>query len=153
MPKASGNPGAWTPRPKQAAVLEAALDPGTHRSQRAICEAAKVNESSLREWLRGDPDFRDAWGRLWRDSLERHKAAAAAALAANAISGDTSALRLFFELSGDLKNRTELSGPDGAPLFDDSLLLVKMKELVRELPKVEPVSEAAQIAETSSVPE
>jgi hypothetical protein len=125
-------PSTWVPTPKQAAVLEAALEPGVDRNHSAICRAAKVDRGSLRVWLRDDPDFRDAWAKLWRESLERHASAITASLVQNAIGGDVQAQRLFFDLKGDLKNRHEHSGPNGAPLVDEASLVARFRELVRD---------------------
>lgn len=106
----------WTPTPNQAAVLEAAQEPGLKRSIVAICRAAGVDRSRLYAWLAEDADFRAAWEGLWQVSLKRHLPGIVAAQVDKAQKGDTAAARLLLDLAGMLTQKHKISGDAEHPL-------------------------------------
>ena len=106
----------WTPSPKQAGVLEAAQEVGLKRTITAIAEAGGVSRKSIYRWLDDDPGFADAWHSIWRGAISRHLPGVVSALIAKAQEGDVPAARLVADMAGVLKQRTQLSGPEGAPL-------------------------------------
>jgi hypothetical protein len=116
MADPSPHPEPWTPSLKQAAVLRAALETVGARTLSQICDAAQVARESLWLWLKEDADFRAAWHRVWKEQLEQHTPAVTSALVDRASTGNVPAMRLFYELRGDLKTKHEISGPGGAPI-------------------------------------
>lgn len=90
----------WRPSPKQAAVLETAMQAGLNRNITAICHAAGVSRAAFYEWLNKDAGFIEVWERVWYRSVRRHLPGAVAALVKQSQSGDVSAIRLMCDLAG-----------------------------------------------------
>jgi hypothetical protein len=101
----------WTPLPKQADVLQAAMEPGLRRSHTAVCRKAGVSRDSLYRWLRDDPDFAREWGVTWQGLIKRHLPGIVAAQVHKALDGDTAAARLLLEAAGVLKQEGGLTAP------------------------------------------
>ncbi|MFA5091811.1 MAG: phBC6A51 family helix-turn-helix protein [Candidatus Paceibacterota bacterium] len=99
----------WEPNAKQAAVLEAAQIAGINRNITKVCEEAHVHRKTFYEWLKTDPNFKEAWREVWHFTLERHLPGTLMALVNAAQGGDVSAIKLHCELAGAYKQKLELT--------------------------------------------
>lgn len=136
----------WIPTPDQAAVFEAAMEPGLGKSLKAICKAAGVAIQKYHSWMRRDPEFSYCWEKLWKRSLDIHLPSVIAAMVCEAQAGNVGAARLIFELVGLVGNAKGWSGskPQIAMNVDLSNLteaeLIKWRDLNLKLlnsPKIE----------------
>jgi transposase-like protein len=118
----------WTPRPKQALVLEAARKAGLRRNLSVICREAGVDRSALYKWRRDDPDFKAAWDGMWEEMLALHFNGVVAAQIKKAEDGSAPAARLLAEMRGVLTKRVEVSGKDGEPIG----IALKVEDLTDE---------------------
>jgi len=110
------NGAPWVPSVAQAAVLEAAKDPGVDRTIVAICGEAGVSRTAFYSWMREDPGFKAKWDGIWIEALDTHFAGIVAAVVKKAQAGGVGAARLAAELKGVLSRRIELTGRDGGPV-------------------------------------
>ncbi len=106
----------WVPKGKKAKALLAAMKLGLNRNITVICDEIGVARSTFYRWFENDPNFLDAWNSQWEKLISRHMNAIASAQTNKAIDGDTAAARLIVELAGKLKQRMEVSGPDGTAI-------------------------------------
>lgn len=100
----------WQPTRQQAAVLEAAMEAGLRRNIVAVCKAAHVPRRTFYNWLDDDPDFAKAWEYAWKGSLKRHTNSIMSAVVAKAQIGDMNAAKLYFDLTGENKQRHVMEG-------------------------------------------
>lgn len=110
---AGQNESEWVPTEAQAAVLEAAQEPGFRRTKTAIADQAGVPRTTLHRWLKDDPDFRRAYEDIWRVALKSHMPAIIAAQVEKALEGDTRATEFLAKIAGILKDQLELTGKRG----------------------------------------
>ena len=90
----------WEPSPRQRALLESAQEGGYNRSLIAICKSARVPRRTVYNWFDSDPDFAKEWADAPKRELHRHLPGAWLALIKKANKGDTTAIRLLFEIAG-----------------------------------------------------
>lgn len=110
MTDSEAQKGTWLPSKQQAAVLQAAMETGINRTIQAVCKSAHVPRRTFYNWLDDDPDFARAWEYAWKGSIKRHSNSVFSAIAKKAQAGDINAAKLFFDLSGENKQRHVLEG-------------------------------------------
>lgn len=86
--------------PRQAQLLECAMDPELNKTITTVCRAAGVPERTYYNWMRDSAEFRDAWHDAWRGTIRRHLPGVAAAMVHRALAGDVKAARLVADLAG-----------------------------------------------------
>lgn len=106
----------WRPTAKQLDLLIAARKPGLKRSITAICDEAGVHRTRFYDWMRDDPDFKDAWVKIWQDMLDLHTGGLMAAMIQKGLAGNVGAARLVLEIKGLIKKRVEVTGNEGGPV-------------------------------------
>jgi hypothetical protein len=99
----------WRPRPKQRAVLDAAMEVGTERTIVAVCREAQVDRKTFYRWLDIDPGFKAAWEEVWHGSIRRHLPGVISAMVDRAQSGDVQAARLLADIYGLTKQKIEIT--------------------------------------------
>ena len=97
-------------------MLECALTGGVNRTIMAIAEQAHVPRTTAYRWLREDESFREAWASLVDESILRHAPAVTSALVSKAAEGDVAGMRLFYDVSGRLKQGTSVTVNTGIRL-------------------------------------
>lgn len=120
---------SWYPSAKQVKVVGLLLDIESCFSKSEVCTKARVSPKTLGSWFE-DHDFvaffnaqiallvKGAVGDVWQ------------ALIRKASSGDVSAMKLFFELTGKYKERKEVTGK--APQLCLSGVAVKKVDAISE---------------------
>ena len=97
--------------PRQAHLIECAMEPGMQRTITAVCEAAGVTRVTFYRWVREDSDFREAWEDAWRGSIRRQLPGVAAAMIHQALAGDVRAARLVVDMAGVVTREHKLTLP------------------------------------------
>ena len=93
----------WAPSLKQQKFLEVASQSGLTRNISKLCREAGVTRISFYRWYEEQPGFRQALNELPRLMLAKHLPGVYAALLRRAESGDLEAIRMTFEVVGDLQ--------------------------------------------------
>jgi len=106
----------WAPTKAQAKVLEAALDPALNQKITVICKKAGVPHRTFYNWLKTDPEFKEAWTNVWRGAVGHHLPGVVLAMLQTALLGDVPAAKLVLTLTGISTDKIEHTGPNGSPL-------------------------------------
>jgi hypothetical protein len=118
-------------------ALKALISQGPKDTMSTIADKAGVSVRTLHRYM-VDTDFRNELRERSKDLLEANRAAISAALVRAAKSpgaSQTPAIKLYFQLLGDLVNRNEVSGPDGGTIrvegnLDVALLSGPVRQLI-----------------------
>ncbi len=107
----------WVPSFRQARVLRVAKNPFLAKDIRALCKVAGIGHTTFYRWMQRDQGFRGAWDYQRAQVRDSHAPLVDAALLSKAQRGSVPAMRLYYQLRGELKpERHEVTGPGGAPL-------------------------------------
>lgn len=102
----------WAPSAKQVEAMTMLLDIGTPRTKTEICECLGLSSKTFWGWLKDDKFLnymqeqisilvKGEVGDVWRALIKKAQA------------GDVQAIKLFFEMIGEYKDRKELTGSNG----------------------------------------
>lgn len=97
--------------PRQAQLIDCAMEPGIRRTITAVIEAAGVPRVTFYRWLRDDAEFRAAWDGAWRGSIRRHLPGVTAAMIERALAGDVKAARLVVDMAGVITREHRITLP------------------------------------------
>ena len=92
----------WMATEAQERFLGAASEAGLSRNIKKLCSEARVSRVTFYRWFNNSEGFRDALAALPRILLAKHLPGCYAALIKQAQTGDLSALRMVFEMVGDV---------------------------------------------------
>lgn len=146
----------------QAASIPIILEHQLEETWQQISVRLGVCEHTLIQW-RSQPAFRAALTRRSKNALPENKAAVYSALAKKAKSGDTAAMKLYLELTGELDSARQRSKLDswiavlgrvGRPPIRQLIALLHATEQAGDLP-LESVDAVPLVADavSASVPE
>lgn len=102
----------WTPNAKQVALVDLLMDIENPMTNEAMCKEVDITPKTYWLW-RKDENFIDYINKSLEWLAKSRKGEVWNSLVCKSVGGDVSAMKLFFEMTGDYKDRKELSGADG----------------------------------------
>ncbi|WP_083821086.1 phBC6A51 family helix-turn-helix protein [Acetonema longum] len=115
----------WTPRPELVRVTEMLLNPDDRRSKAEKIKAAGLTEQVFYRWMKDerfvnylnkqiDKYTNSEINEVWKALVRKCKI------------GDTSAIKLFFELKGLYKDQKQIehTGKDGKPIETETRIII-----------------------------
>jgi len=99
-------------------AAEMLADP-TIKTKKEIHESLPISEATLYSWLK-EQEFIDMVNNKVDKYTDRELPEVWSALVKEAKSGNTNAIKLYFEMKNKYKDRKELSGPDGGAIQVDA---------------------------------
>ncbi len=104
---------------KQRAVAEMLADPTNMMTDTQIMEECNVPRSTFYRWLREDEEYIAYLNELIDKYTDAELSRVWKALLRRCISGDTQAIKLYFELKGKYKQNVNVSGSGIVQIIDD----------------------------------
>jgi len=102
---------------KQRNLAEILANPDIEGTITDKCKIAGVDRKSYYNWIK-KPEFVAYVNYLVEKHTDAFLSRAWSALCRKAESGDTAALKLFFEMKNQYRNRVEVTGRNGGPLVE-----------------------------------
>ena len=97
-------------------AIELLIDTDEIMSQKDIATSVGISASPLSEVMNHDPVFQKAYKQAVDEFMQKTKPKIDSVLTRKASSGDTSAIRLYYERVENLQNKVKLVGEDGKAL-------------------------------------